>query len=58
MRTIAYVRVSTEGQDLDSQRLAILEYAHRQGLTVDTFVETHTSSRRSPGARGLDMLLE
>jgi len=58
MRTIAYVRVSTGGQDLDSQRLAILEYAHRQGLTVDTFVETHTSSRRPPDARGLDTLLQ
>jgi DNA invertase Pin-like site-specific DNA recombinase len=58
MRTVAYVRVSTGGQDLASQRLAILDYAHRQGLTVDTFVETHTSSRRPPGARGLDALLE
>jgi DNA invertase Pin-like site-specific DNA recombinase len=58
MRTIAYVRVSTGGQDLDSQRLAILDYAHRQGLTVDIFVEAHSSSRRPPGARGLDALLE
>src|SRR4029450_6988601 len=58
MRTIAYVRVSTGGQDLDSQRLAILDYAHRQGLTVDPFVETHTSSRRPPDARGLDTLLQ
>jgi DNA invertase Pin-like site-specific DNA recombinase len=58
MRTVAYVRVSTGGQDLASQRFAILDYAHRQGLTVDTFVEAHTSSRRPPGARGLDTLLE
>jgi DNA invertase Pin-like site-specific DNA recombinase len=58
MRTVAYVRVSTGGQDHDSQRFAILDYAHRHGLTVDTFVETHTSSRRPPGARGLDTLLE
>jgi DNA invertase Pin-like site-specific DNA recombinase len=58
MRTVAYVRVSTGGQDLASQRLAILGYAHRQGLTVDTFVEAHTSWRRPPGARGPDTLLE
>jgi DNA invertase Pin-like site-specific DNA recombinase len=51
MRTVAYVRVSTGGQDLNSQRLAILDYAHRQGLTVDAFVEAHTSSRRPPGAQ-------
>ena len=58
MRTVAYVRVSTGGQDLASQRLAILDYAYRQGLTVDTFVEAHTSSRRPPDARGLDTLLQ
>jgi DNA invertase Pin-like site-specific DNA recombinase len=58
MRTVAYVRISTGSQDLNSQRLAILDYAHRQGLTVDTFVEIHASSRRPPGARGLDTVLE
>jgi DNA invertase Pin-like site-specific DNA recombinase len=58
MRTVAYVRVSTGGQDLNSQRLAILDYAHRQGLTVDAFVEAHTPSRRPPDTRGLDTLLE
>jgi DNA invertase Pin-like site-specific DNA recombinase len=39
MRTVAYIRISTGGQGLESQRLAILDYAHRQGLTVHTFVE-------------------
>ena len=29
MKTAAYLRVSTEGQDLDNQRLAILDFAHR-----------------------------
>jgi DNA invertase Pin-like site-specific DNA recombinase len=58
MRTIAYIRVSTGSQDLDSQRLAILDYAHRQGLTVDTFVEAQVSSRRTAVRRGLDTVLE
>jgi DNA invertase Pin-like site-specific DNA recombinase len=58
MRTVAYIRISTGSQDLAGQRLAILDYAHRQGLTVDTFVETHASSRRPLGARRLDTLLE
>jgi DNA invertase Pin-like site-specific DNA recombinase len=58
MRTIAYIRVSTGSQDLDSQRLAILDYAHRQGLTVDTFVEAQVSSRRAAARRGLDAVLE
>jgi DNA invertase Pin-like site-specific DNA recombinase len=58
MRTVAYIRVSTGTQDLDSQRLAILDYAHRQGLTIDTFVEARVSSRRAVVRRGLDTVLE
>jgi DNA invertase Pin-like site-specific DNA recombinase len=58
MRTVAYIRISTGGQDLDSQRLAILDYAHRQGLRVDTFVEARVSSRRAAVKRGLPTVLE
>ena len=56
MKTIAYLRVSTGGQDLDSQRLAILDYAHRHRLHVDDFVEVTVSSRKTLKARGLDGL--
>jgi DNA invertase Pin-like site-specific DNA recombinase len=58
MRTVAYVRISTGGQDLDGQRLAILNYAHRQGLTVHTFVEARVSSRRTALKRGLDTVMD
>jgi len=58
MRIVAYIRVSTGGQGLDSQRLAILDYAHRHGLTVQTFVEAHASSRHAGVRRGVDTLLE
>jgi DNA invertase Pin-like site-specific DNA recombinase len=58
MRTVAYIRISTGGQDLDSQRLTILDYAHRQGLRVDTFVEARVSSRRAAVRRGLNTVLE
>lgn len=58
MRTAAYLRVSTEGQDLDNQRLAILDYAHRTGVTVDEFIEVQVSSRRSTTARGIDDLFD
>lgn len=58
MRTVAYIRISTGGQDLDSQRLTILDYAHRQGLRVDTFVEARVSSRRAAVKRGLNTVLE
>jgi DNA invertase Pin-like site-specific DNA recombinase len=58
MRTVAYIRISTGSQDLDSQRLTILDYAHRQGLRVDTFVEARVSSRHAAVKRGLHTVLE
>jgi DNA invertase Pin-like site-specific DNA recombinase len=58
MRTVAYIRISTGGQGLESQRLAILDYAHRHGLTVQTFVEAQASSRHAGARRSMDMLLE
>jgi len=58
VKTIAYLRVSKESQDVDNQRLAILDYAHRNKFRVDEFIEIAVSSRRSPQERGLDELLE
>lgn len=58
MRTVAYLRISTGGQGLDSQRLAILDYAHQHGLMVHTFVEAQVSSRHAGAKRGLDTVLE
>ena len=58
MRTVAYIRISTGGQGLESQCLAILDYAHRHGLMVQTFVEAQASSRHAGARRGVDMLLE
>jgi DNA invertase Pin-like site-specific DNA recombinase len=58
MRTVAYLRISTGGQGLESQRLAIFDYAHRHGLTVSTFVEARVSSRQTGAKRGGDTLLE
>ena len=40
-----------------SQRLAILDYAHRHGLTVQTLVEAQPS-RHARARRGVDTLLE
>jgi DNA invertase Pin-like site-specific DNA recombinase len=54
---IGYIRVSTEQQDVNNQRHEILEYAHRQGLRVDEFVEVEVSSRRDSKARRIDELI-
>lgn len=53
MGIVAYLRISTGGQDLSAQRLAILDYAQHHGLSVDRFVESQSSSRRTMGERGL-----
>ena len=58
MPTVAYLRISTGGQSLDSQRLAILDYAHRHGLLVQTFVEAHASARHPGTRQGVATLLE
>ena len=57
MKTVAYLRVSTTRQDVQGQRLAILEYARRHGLHVDEFVEATASARTSPKRRRLDDLM-
>src|SRR6266702_5818323 len=49
-KTIAYLRVSTGGQDLDQQKLAILDHARRHRTPVADFVEVHGSAG-SPAQR-------
>ena len=48
MKTVAYLRVSTSRQDVQGQRLAILEYARRHSLQIDEFVEATASAVTSP----------
>ena len=57
MKTVAYLRVSTTRQDAGSQRLAVLEYARREGLRIDDFVEATASSRADTKRRRLDQLM-
>jgi len=57
MKTIAYIRVSTVQQDVTNQRLEILEYARRNDLKVDDFLELEISSRRTLKERRIEELL-
>ena len=57
MKTIAYLRISTAGQDCNNQRLAILDYAHRHRMTIDEFVSIQVSSRKTLRQRGILELL-
>src|SRR5262245_25194135 len=45
MKTVAYLRISTGGQDLAAQKLAILDYARSHRFPVARFVEARLSSR-------------
>lgn len=47
MKNIAYLRVSTNTQELNNQKLAILEFARKEGFQIDAFVKTTISSRRT-----------
>lgn len=52
-----YARVSTEQQNTENQKLAILEYANQKHLKINNWIETKTSSRKSTKERRIDELL-
>ncbi len=58
MKTLAYLRVSTHNQDLDNQRLAILNFAQQEGITISDFIGVEVSSQKTPQKRRLDEVLE
>jgi DNA invertase Pin-like site-specific DNA recombinase len=58
VKTVAYIRVSTDKQDLNNQRLEILEYARKQDLKVNDYIEVAISSRKTAKQRRIDELLE
>ena len=58
MKTIAYVRVSTDAQDVTHQRLAILEFARTERMAVDEFLAIQASSRHSIKVRQIEVLLD
>jgi DNA invertase Pin-like site-specific DNA recombinase len=57
-KTIGYIRVSSDKQTVDNQRLVIHDYCHGNGFRVDDWVEISMSSRRSPAKRRIDELLD
>ena len=53
-----YIRVSTNEQNIENQRLAILEYANKNSLVISRWIENKASSRKSAKERKLDELLK
>jgi DNA invertase Pin-like site-specific DNA recombinase len=57
-KTLAYLRTSTDKQDLNNQRLEILEYARQNEIHIDDFIAISISSRKTRRARRIDELLQ
>ena len=57
MPTYAYLRVSTDRQDVDNQRYGILDYANTHGLTPVQFVQDAISGRLAWRDRAIGQLL-
>lgn len=53
-----YVRVSTQDQNVDSQKNTISRYCVDQKIMVDEWIELEMSSRKSTTMRRIDELLE
>jgi DNA invertase Pin-like site-specific DNA recombinase len=51
---IAYIRTSTDKQDLNNQKLEILEFARKKELKIDKFVEITMSSRKTSKQQQVD----
>jgi DNA invertase Pin-like site-specific DNA recombinase len=58
MATLAYIRVSCDRQDLKNQKLEILEYARKNNMKVDEFIEIEISSRKDKDKRRINELFE
>lgn len=57
-KIVAYLRASTDKQDLSHQKLEILEFARCRELHVDEFLELTVSSRKTSKQRRIDELIQ
>jgi len=57
-KTIAYLRASTDKQDVTHQKYEILEYARKNNLAVDEYIELTISSSKSGKQRRIDEMKE
>ena len=55
---IAYLRTSTDKQDLNNQKLEILEWARKKEMKVNEFVQITMSSRKTSKQRRIEEVLQ
>jgi DNA invertase Pin-like site-specific DNA recombinase len=58
MKTIGYIRVSTEQQDAEKQKYLLLTYAQAHNILVQEFIHVEMSSRQTPKERKIDLLCQ
>lgn len=56
-KTVAYLRVSTNHQDVESQELEIRRYAEQRNIKVDEYIRVEMSTRRSKKERRINDLM-
>lgn len=54
---VAYLRVSTDSQDIENQRHEITRYTAANNIQIDDWIEAEVSSRKSLQARKIDETL-
>ena len=57
MKTIGYIRVSTDKQDLNKQRHLLLDHAQRIQVVINEFIEIEISSTKNARERKIDELV-
>ena len=57
-KIIAYLRASTDKQDLNHQKLELLEFGRKKSWKIDEFIEINVSSRKTLKQRRIDELVE
>jgi len=57
-KTIAYIRTSTDKQDLNNQKLEIFQFAKKNKLEVIDFIQMTISSRKTSKERRIDEMLQ
>src|SRR5256885_6437229 len=57
-KIVAYIRASTDKQDRNTQKLELLEWAHKNEVKIDDFVEITISSRKTSKQRRIDEVLQ
>jgi DNA invertase Pin-like site-specific DNA recombinase len=56
-KIVAYLRASTDKQGLSPQKLEIYEFARKQNLHIETFLEITISSRKTAQQRRVEEML-